>query len=811
MKTLIQPKKKKKQSNLFGEIDLFSQKQVIDTIVQAFQQGRKSKRAQALSILGQLFEHFSFNLTGFFRRFRLSAVEIDTFLSQMLYSIYYQRFIIAAIPSAKSAEFLMNSFLVMLAENLKEPRLKKILASLLLREKLQLISYCAFNRREGDWFVLKALEESLQQTSDLFKLIKGLKSNYYNPELLETLVEGNTTLKEVLRALYEEAKREIKEINRLLPPLITLMIEAPIKGIDEISNFQRRLDPETPLLEDPSIRAAALQAQEKFIQNFKQYQNKTYRFNELESFFRCFGLRGQLLDKARGSLLDIFKNLNDFFQNPHLIPPQFLEMSYNLILNLCQQLDKYTNAPAIYAKGVEELIFSLPTRGRDLERGIWLSSVLTGLTQMIQYFDDRGVSGYQLSQFPLIIFDQGAPKEFKDNEIYLRKIAKLQGALIWHLSRSQTLQLADKLGVRPWIEVDPDQWYFGYEGARNCVFFLAPVIHRAIKAGVKSFEELLASPLDMEGSVFGKGEPDGILLVSEDDMVIPFGNLFAYAAFAVSHHHRYFRRMTPYIGRITWNYNSFIDFETIAKDPASVFFMLGWTNHGIASGTLSKPRFSFPMMLNCEEWNVSSIDLFYDYFQQPQTHLGGTRFPKKLFPSSPHDGLAEFLESYLPYNLMFLMVDALIDQSNSRGCCIFPWNDAAMFGKFQHLGELMSYALSPAVKMDLQSRFWRNLEKLFLEKVPLPLGQVLSKLQEPVGNIPENLKDTFQKFQKEAQIFMHFGKLVTQYHQSQANEFLQQAKNEVERDFQVRLDETLLAKTLYRLIVSVCNWSQVCV
>ena len=105
--------------------------------------------------------------------------------------------------------------------------------------------------------------------------------------------------------------------------------------------------------------------------------------------------------------------------------------------NLCQLLYTYLRQPDSYASGLKNIVFALPTRGRELPDLFWVKSVLEGLKALKNYFRERGIS---FTKTPVIIFDQASPKEFEKNERYLNAIARECGADIMHLSNRQTVE-----------------------------------------------------------------------------------------------------------------------------------------------------------------------------------------------------------------------------------------------------------------------------------------------------------------------------------------------------------------------------------
>lgn len=430
-----------------------------------------------------------------------------------------------------------------------------------------------------------------------------------------------------------------------------------------------------------------------------------YTLDELRSFFRVFGFQGYPL---RESVLDILKTSNEGF-----------------IKSLLSQLNAFHREPQIYKSGFEQLVYVLSTRGDNLPQKAWLPTLLEGLKLFAEHVK------ISLKDHSIIIFDQAAPKLLVENRKFTAKLSKQYGVQIKHLSSRQTLSLAKKWGVEPWIHTQRGS-SFGYAGSRNAAFFLAPHISKA--------------------------KDKAILHLGEDDVALPLHQVFSDALFAAKHRDAYFYRPQYCIGRSTQQVNPLVDLKSLLDDPSRLYSSTHWNNNpflGGMKGQLTKPRFCLPLPFGNEESHALPTHVWNDPFQQPIFHYSGTRFPQKLFPISPLDGALEYLKSYLPYSFQISMSSNLLNPSNSQGRSVFPWNDRENRENIHSLKELLAFAALPQTQKELQKRFWRNFEEVFKDPTNL-FHQCVTHLAEydPSMAAPMELKRFFSGMQGEAKLIL---------------------------------------------------------
>lgn len=464
-----------------------------------------------------------------------------------------------------------------------------------------------------------------------------------------------------------------------------------------------------------------------------------WSYEELVSFFKVFGLHGYYINPAHvNSVAEILQMSLEVKRSPEAFSNETTQNIKSFVDGLLRQLNVFHRHPEKYLKGLEILVHALPTRGSDFSVQPWLPSILAGLDLISKHLN------FDKSSFPIIIFDQSPHERLKKNRAYSRKLGKSHGVKIWHLSKDEALQLAAKVGVDEWINI------WGYGGSRNCVFFLAPLIHQAARMGKKSINSVLKMKqrdlrMLFASATMGIGGQDLMIHMGEDDVYIPPSHLFLNALFAYDNRDRFISRPVYCIGRATHEVIPAISLSELQQNPASAFFSTHWNPFPVSGrfkGMVTKPKFCLPLPFGNEELHV--IPSYYEsnLFHQPVIHLGGTRFPKKMFPTSPLDGIEEYLRQSIPYGMRISMCARLTDPSNLFHRCIFPWNEVK---SFLCLADVIAFAVLASTIQEMQMRFKRNLHDL-------PLSEDLAKLinLKPSQNIPEKLTQFYLKMKNEA-------------------------------------------------------------
>ncbi len=794
------------EHNHFKNIDLKaieSHDKVIDIFVQAFKESNNNKQACADLLLQQLFWLLSFDFKLFLESLHLTPTETIRYISYLLYAIYYREIPLAALAAFGNTEHIEYFLLCMTAESLKQKKMKSILQRLPLNKQLRLGSYCALYVREGTWMIFNLLAHLRHQDLSWNLLFKHLRNKYYDAAYLNSFLssfnlQSTPTLKSIVEALEKHADSQIVEIVKLLPKLIDTMILF-------IKNERKILI-------------------EKL---FCKFSLQNYSFDELKDFFLIFGLKGHVLNDSTinnptgsASLVNLLQALLNLFQmTPQVMTPD-KQQQILFILDLCRHLYAFhRESPQPYAKGLKHLVFALPTRGIDLPEQPWLTSVLEGLKAIETYLKKRNPSKSTIQMPPIVIFDQSLAKEFKKNDKYIKAAAQEYGIGILHFSKLETFKLAQKLGIKSWIRTSRSS-YFGYGGARNCAFLLAPVIAAAYRKGKCTVQEILMLQTKelsalYNKAVLGKQGQDFSIHMGEDDVAIPPSNLFSDVLFSATWQKLYFTRSMECSGRTTQSVYPFLDLKSILEAPSTCFFTSTNTLfRGAMKGMLSKPRFCLPIPIGNEELHVIPSHESFFHFHQANIHLAGTRFPNNEIPQSPLDGILTVLKEQLPYRFHITLSAILTDSQNQFSRRIYPWNDLVVraFGKIQTLNDLWNFASSFDVIQELKQRFWGNVEALFDDKnSEIILRKCLKALIEVNLSVeaPAELKQFYETMQEEAYFFEEFARALLFHRASGSLHFIQLAKVDVESQFKKKVITSVLTKGFLALIEAIENFGQV--
>ena len=416
--------------------------------------------------------------------------------------------------------------------------------------------------------------------------------------------------------------------------------------------------------------------------------------------------------------------------------------------------------PLLYKEALDQIIWSLPTKGKDLSKLAWLPTTLEGLKSVAT--EIQKVTSCSLKEFPILIFDQSDPNLFEKNEQYIQQLAKKWDATILHLSKEQILDLASKLNITPLIDTT-GRGQFGYGGARNAVFFLSPLIHHALKRKMSDLHLLDRSTLRewFEQSTLEKNCSDkhlSFIAIGDDDMSMPPSYFFSAPLLAKAHEQEDFLIKIPFIGRQTTHYLPEVRSLKCVLDDPHLAYQTGWSEkeeiHPIA-GSISPPRFTLNLPFGGEENFDFNHKVVFDGLTLPMVHFAYTRFPSSHAPSSALDEIDERLKTFLPHILQFSLLIPLTDTSSSGHPRILPWKDhpPAFSSQFKKLSQILS------MKRELQIRFFNQLKKLLLTSpTPYSLISTLEFLQNQ--EIPENsnkkLKKIYQEMAEDAKLSLKF-------------------------------------------------------
>ena len=262
----------------------------------------------------------------------------------------------------------------------------------------------------------------------------------------------------------------------------------------------------------------------------------------------------------------------------------------------------------------------------------------------------------------------------------------------------------------------------GYGGARNAIFFLAPILREAYRRGKRTLQQISKTPnswlLNIRNrTVLGKANSfpqeisEATLCMGDDDMNIPVSNVFSDALFASRFKDKYFTLRYYFYGRRTDQFTSDVGLEVFLNHPYIAYRYTRWSPFAVLgglNGSLTKPKFCLNFPFPCEEQHFHSLELLGELFRLPWIHLGGTRYPTDRIPTKTFIGLKEHLAFYVPYIFENMFVQWLMYPEKQQPE-ILPWNDSQK--KFSSLYEVFADAIKQ--KEHMEKNFWHRLKLLF--------------------------------------------------------------------------------------------------
>ena len=797
------------------------QKDVAELVSNLQKPYSSTKLDHVTQVLASFFKRFSFDLAEFTDRFGFSKAELRRYFSYLLRDIFYNANFFSFLQSHSPKYYLEALLFCLMAEvKMKKGRLQQILSSLSEAQQCFLVTYCCNYSREGTWVILDQLEALHANESSWTAFLFAMRNKYYDSKFLESYLYTTPTdsISSLITELEKHADQQIHTISKILPELIETVVTLPMRGFDILERMKKEIDPESSeSFESKKAKETAKHIQSELNHHFAQYRNVKYTHAELEEFFKVFGLQGQYLDvplsnEAFLPVSEILERLFKLLQNPIEIQLTHINYCILFVLSLCRQLYIYYHEPVQYVSGLKEIVFAIPTRGKNFSDLQWLPSVVKGLNFLQEYLQKKRFSN-QNNPNVILIFDQAKPKYFAQNKAYIKNIKAHPNIVLWHLSIDQTLALAKKLDVLDWL-ITTSEGEIGFGGSRNSVYFLAPVIYAAIRMGKKSMDEvLLMGDKDLcalfDRHVLGRNGQDVIVYMGDDDVAIPACNFFVYALHAALLKDQYFSRDFYCVGRATHIIRLCGDSRNVFAHPEVVFHTSRWDaipELGAMKGMLSKPKFCLPVPFGNEERHVNPPSLGGDLFYQPIVHLGGSRYPRKSLPLSPFDGLVEYIKSYVPYSVQMGLSSCLLDSANDFGKCALPWNDdnGIKVSHVSSLDELWAYIFDPKVLDEMHDRFWKNVYDLFddAHTADFPIGNYVRSLQfyDPNFPVPIALKKYYEVVQLDAFLFFAVGKAIVKHHKAGAEDFLDLGVREGEYAFQMHLKDAPLTKSLCTFI-----------
>ena len=326
---------------------------------------------------------------------------------------------------------------------------------------------------------------------------------------------------------------------------------------------------------------------------------------------------------------------------------------------------------------------------------------------------NREIFPIKLKDFPIYIFDQSGQKIFKRNSAFIKKLNRQFKACLIHVSKDKTLDLADRLGIKPLIVTDPPN-EFGYGGMRNCVFMLTPILKQAFLQD-RDLDQILLLPNADLACLFNEhvlgmdGKAADTIFMIDDDMEIPEANIFAHLVFSNLSKNHYTAWDSIQFGRNTKKvaFQSLPDFLSV---PEKQVVFAKWEKTGISAVMgeyVGKPKFCLNVPFGAEEGHAN-LPYELNFFQIASCHLSGGRFPYGEVPIHYFDGVAPILAAYLRYAFQLKMSTRLIDPLNRRERRILPWNAGNLRFSFRNMGEMFEYIAKDSTNKEIQKRFWKN-------------------------------------------------------------------------------------------------------
>lgn len=329
-------------------------------------------------------------------------------------------------------------------------------------------------------------------------------------------------------------------------------------------------------------------------------------------------------------------------------------------------IEALTNHPEWYQEGLKNIVHALPTAGKDLSKLAWLETTAKSIF---------------VRNHPIFVFDQSDTKLFQKNNRYIRKLSKKTAVPIVHIGKQEIIELAKKLNVEKLVVTD-NKGNFGYGGARNAVFLLAPYL---------------------------AGKKDPFILMGDDDVYVPCCSIYSDALFAYKHKDDYICRYGYVKGRFAADVN--FSFANVMEQPHTLLTQCYWLDapypHGMA-GILTKWKFCLNLPFGQEENHMLSIPYTFFDFRKPLIHLAGARYPVSAkLPTNRYSGIAVYLKKSFVDIFQRLLVTELLDPSNRFESCALPWNKM----QFASFKETLDFLKDPCTAEAMKSQFWKNLKR----------------------------------------------------------------------------------------------------
>lgn len=786
-------------SKLFLDTD-FSKSESLSQIIKAIELAFKidyegTKPERAVKILTQFFNAYcqTFSITPFdFSQFlenaHLSKKIKKQFLITVLYDLYFGEIYLSSLRLQNDVlnfEFVM---LRILAEQMNPKDVGKLLNTFSIEKKIKLLCFAFVDLREGSHVIIYALE----RLSEFKMLIKYLRSHYFDIQEFSRLVTQNTVdfsdVSNIISQLEKHAQDQTQTFRCLFEELVILVEDYPIRIFHALEKLEHQLE----------VNQITRDSQEEAYKMSQELKNKlasfhthAYAHEDYIAFAQNFGLEGHIpfLANREGiceekTLVEKLQIVNEIFKSPTnlmSIDQKNIIAMISFVISVVEHLEALKDFPQQYGIGLNKLIFAMPTKGRNLSIQSSLPSLLRGLQNTQSIAESCNSKHVSIYQYPVFVFDQSEESVFKKNQSYIKKLNRNFRSSIILISRDDALQIARKIGIELLLDTVGDET-FGYGGARNCLFLLAPLLKATFEKGMTLAEMLQMEQEDLN-ALFEKSvleEPVKAIFMVDDDVEISGANILSDALLMQRKQRAHFTSYT--IGRNTKFGNQYIDLKRFFTNPEHNFLSTKWMPYPIGAG-MSELVTPFYFCLNLpfagEEGHFNRKGN-YNALLLPSYHLAGTRYPSHEIPTRFFVGFEKCLGGHIAKTMNLHISYTILDPVNRDEACALPWNDEATSVSLTSLRDIFAYVADEETKREMQMRFWSNVDYYLLsqEGCGLCMKEVRELITCDIGDVvsmyvPEacfdkdekqalkKIKEIYKFYQKDSEFFVEYLKKVT--------------------------------------------------
>lgn len=778
--------------NLFSEYPL-DHPDFLQHLIKAFEKSFQgsSDLDHTEHILTDFFQNIPFDFSEFLRNYPLTDNSKKGFFIDVLYGLYFGEIKLSSLKHQDQVFNLEFVLLRVLATRIEEKKLKEIWQQLSAEKKLRLICFAFLDLREGSHAFIHLLEND----PDYRELVLGLKSRYLDINKFHQLINSN---EDVASKIKEYAREQTTEFYHLFRELVGLMQAFPFNIHKELQD-----------------RLTYFCAQDFTVEDFS-------------TFAKYFGLEGHIpfLKNREGiceekTLVEKFRIVNTVFKNPKSVleidQKNVIAITF-FVLTVIDHLDALKNHPHKYKDGIEKLSFGMATCGKKLSKTSSLSSLLKGLKQI-----ETITQSSFLNTTPIFVFDQSDDSLFYENQAYIDTLNRKFNSSIVHISKNEALSIAKLLQVEPLLNTT-ETGNFGYGGARNCIYLLAPLLKMAWKDSFKAITELDQSVLKKYFSQVL--EESHAIFMFDDDLEIAAANILSDALLVQTKRVPHYLSYT--IGRNTKFGNQFIDLNRFFSKPQDNFLSTQWMSCPIGAGMselVTPSFFCLNLPFGAEEGHFDRKDN-YNALLQPSFHLAGTRYPSQEIPTRFFIGMENHLKQFIPMAIHLDLSNTLLDSLNNNGVCALPWNDENTACPQNNLRAIFEYVSSPQVAREMQNRFWRNVDMYLLKqsKTCTYLESIKSLCECDVENVVASYIDVntlneiekkslqaiqaiYQMYKYDAGYVLEYLELVTKQlkfdNLDNVEKILEDVRHDMQERYQIRFIDYPLLQGLYLIFKAI--------